>query len=56
MQNLKFVDSKENVLIQLADMVAGSERRYFECKSIKNDAEVYRDIIKKKIDDEWEFQ
>lgn len=56
MQNLKFVDSKENVLIQLADMVAGSERRYFEYKNTKNDAEIYRNIIKKKIDDEWEFK
>ena len=57
MQNLRFVDSKENVLIQLADMVAGSERRYFEYRNgIKTDAEVYRNIIKNKIDDEWEFK
>jgi hypothetical protein len=56
-QNFKFIDSKENVLIQLADMVAGSERRYFEYKNgLKTDAETYRNIIKKKIDDEWEFK
>ena len=57
MQNLRFVDSRENVLIQLADMVSGSERRYFEYRNgLKTDAEIYRNIIKKKIDDEWEFQ
>ncbi len=57
MQNLRFVDSKENVLIQLADMVAGSERRYFEFRNgLKMDVEIYRNIIKKKIDDEWEFK
>jgi len=56
-KNLRFVDSKESVLIQLADMVAGSERRYFEYKDgLKTDAEIYRSIIKKKIDDEWEFR
>ncbi|MEK7471242.1 MAG: DUF3800 domain-containing protein [Patescibacteria group bacterium] len=56
-QNLRFADSKENVLIQLADMVAGSERRYFEYKNgLKTDAEIYRDIIKRKINDEWEFK
>jgi hypothetical protein len=55
-QNLRFVDSKENVLIQLADMVAGSERRFFEFKNIKTDAENYRQIIKKRIEDEWEFK
>ena len=56
-KNLRFVNSKESVLIQLADMVAGSERRYFEYRNgIKTDAEIYRNIIKKKIDDEWEFR
>ncbi len=57
MQNLRFVNSKENVLIQLSDMVAGSERRYFEYKGgLKTDAETYRNIIKNKVDDEWEFR
>lgn len=56
-KNFKFIDSKENVLIQLADMVAGSERRYFEYRNgLKTDAEIYRNIIKRKIDDEWEFK
>lgn len=54
--NLRFVDSKDNVLIQLADMLAGSERRFFEFKDTKTDAKIYRDIIKKKIQDEWEFK
>jgi hypothetical protein len=55
-KNLKLVDSKENTLIQLADMVAGSEFRYFEHKNIKTDFDTYRNIIKKKIEDEWEFK
>ncbi len=55
-KNLRFVDSKENVLIQLSDMVAGSERRFFEFKNIKTDYKIYRDIIKKRIQDEWEFK
>jgi hypothetical protein len=38
-------------------MVAGSERRYFEYRNgLKTDAEIYRKIIKSKIDDEWEFK
>ena len=56
MHNLHFADSKSNVLIQLADMLAGSERRFFEFKDTKTDAKTCRDIIKKKIQDEWEFK
>jgi hypothetical protein len=55
-KSLKLVDSKENTLIQLADMVAGSEYRYFEFNKIKKDYDVYRNIIKKRIQDEWEFK
>lgn len=54
--NLKLVDSKKDVLIQLADMVAGSEFRYFEHRGSKSDFNSYRNIIKKKIEDEWEFK
>lgn len=54
--NLKLVDSKKDVLIQLADMVAGSEFRYFEHKDSKSDFNNYRNIIKKRIEDEWNFK
>ncbi|MFH1563498.1 MAG: DUF3800 domain-containing protein [Nitrospirota bacterium] len=50
--DLKFVDSKENVLIQLADMVAGAIHRSF---SHKTDANIYRKIIKKREEDVWVF-
>ena len=50
--DLKFVDSKENVLIQLADMVAGAIHRSF---SHKTDANIYREIIKKREEDVWVF-
>ena len=54
MNNLKFINSKENVLIQLADMIVGSIRRSYE--SDKNDKDVYKRIIKKHIEDEWQFK
>jgi hypothetical protein len=44
-KNLRFRDSKKDVLIQLADMVAGSINRTF---SEKKDAKIYFDIIKRK--------
>lgn len=54
MKNCRLVDSKENVLIQLADMVAGSIRRSFD--QDKADSKVYVEIIKKRIEDIWEFK
>lgn len=52
---LRFVNSKTNVLIQLADMVAGAIYRKYT--SNKKDAEIYYDILKryKKIEDCWIF-
>src|SRR5881628_801115 len=50
--DLKVVDSKENVLIQLADMVAGTLRRFAEGE--KGDAAVYRDLIAKRLEDMWD--
>ena len=52
---LRFVDSKTNVLIQLADMVAGAI--YRKHTSNKSDANIYYDILKsnKKIQDCWNF-
>ena len=54
MSNCKMVDSKGNVLVQLADMVAGSINRAQNKK--KQDRDIYRNIIKKRIEDEWHFK
>lgn len=48
--NLKFVDSKSNSLIQLADMVAGALRKSVEGN--KKDKDIYRNILKKNIETE----
>lgn len=52
-QDLKFRDSRKDVLIQMADMVAGSLRRYYDQE--KDDYKIYRNIILKRKDDEWVF-
>src|SRR3989338_2367553 len=52
-QKLQFVDSRSNVLIQLADMVAGSIHRVHQVN--KNDAKVYYSLIKKREDNLWNF-
>lgn len=49
--DLKFVDSKQNALIQVADMVAGCIAAYHKGK----DTELYK-IIKKRIESDWEFK
>jgi hypothetical protein len=54
MKDCKLIDSKGNVLVQMADMVAGSIRRAYEVE--KTDHEVYRLIIHKHIQDEWRFR
>lgn len=54
MKNLRFRDSKKDVLIQLADMVAGSIRRYYHRSS--DDWNIYRKVIKKREEDVWEFK
>lgn len=51
---VRFVDSTTNVLIQLADLVAGSILR--STNSAKTDSGIYREIIKKRIEDVWNFQ
>lgn len=52
-KKLQFVDSKSNVLIQLADMIAGSIHRKYETD--KTDSELYFKVIKKKIENLWNF-
>lgn len=54
MKNCKLVDSKGNVLIQMADMIAGSVRRSYD--EDKADHKMYKAIIKKHIEDEWQFK
>lgn len=52
-KKIQFVDSKINVLIQLADMIVGSIHRRYEID--KTDAKVYFAAIKKNVEDIWEF-
>ena len=54
LQNCKMIDSKKDVLIQMADMIAGSIHR--SLKESKSDSLVYKAIIKKHIEDEWSFR
>ncbi|MEK7633808.1 MAG: DUF3800 domain-containing protein [Patescibacteria group bacterium] len=54
MKNCQLIDSKSNVLIQMVDMVAGSIRRFYDEE--KTDRFVYKQIIKKHIQDEWKFR
>ena len=53
-KNISLVDSKTNVLIQLADMIAGAIRRYKE--GSKTDAVKYWSEIKSRVDDCWDFR
>ena len=52
-KNCKLIDSKNNVLIQLADMVVGSIHRSYHPEK-RDDS--YRMMIKKHIEDEWQFK
>jgi hypothetical protein len=54
MKNCRLVDSKTNVLIQMADMIAGSVRRSYE--SDLSDKAKYKSIILSNITDEWKFK
>jgi len=53
-ENLRFRDSNSDVLIQLADMIAGSINRTFQ--EDKTDHNLYWDIIKNKCEDLWNFK
>jgi hypothetical protein len=53
MKHCRLEDSKGNVLIQFADMVAGSINRSY---SDKKDAKDYKAVIQKHIEDEWPFK
>jgi hypothetical protein len=49
--DIRLEDSKQNVLIQMADMVAGSILRKYA-----RDEDEYYDIIRDKISDDWSFR
>lgn len=53
-KDMKFVNSKSDSLIQLADMVAGSILR--TTKDSKTDSKEYLQIIKKRVEDIWYFK
>jgi len=53
MKNCKMLDSKGNVMIQMADMVAGCVNR---TQSTKPDAKDYIKIIKGHVEDIWRFK
>ncbi|MCJ7740950.1 DUF3800 domain-containing protein [Candidatus Microgenomates bacterium] len=53
-KQVRLVDSHTNVLIQLADMIAGTIRRYKEKE--KTDRQFYWNLICRKIEDCWDFQ
>jgi len=44
----------KDVLIQLADMIAGAINRSYNTEV--NDQDIYKEIIKKRIEDIWEFK
>ena len=54
LESCKLVDSKGNILIQLADMIVGSIRRSYDKN--KTDNIIYKNIVQKHIDDEWNFK
>jgi len=56
MKNCRLVDSKSDELIQLADMIAGTIRRSYDTAKAGTHASPYKKIIKKHIEDEWEFK
>lgn len=49
--DLKFVDSKENILIQLADMIAGSIASYYK----EQDKGLF-ELLEKRVDNIWKFK
>lgn len=53
-KDMKFVNSKSDSLIQLADMVAGSILR--TTQPVKTDNSEYLKVIKKRVEDIWYFK
>lgn len=53
-KNLRFRDSGRDVLIQLADMIAGSINR--TTQRDKSDKDLYLDLVKRRKEDIWKFK
>lgn len=53
-ENIRFRDSNKDVLIQLADMIAGSISRTYQQE--KSDRELYLGVIKKRVENIWDFK
>ena len=53
-KDMKFVNSKNDNLVQLADMVAGSLLRTTQKR--KTDSDIYLKVINKRIEDIWYFK
>jgi hypothetical protein len=53
-KDMKFVNSKNDSLIQLADMVAGAIMR--TTQGNKTDSKDYLNTVKKRIEDIWSFK
>jgi hypothetical protein len=53
-KNCRMVDSKTNVLVQMADMIAGSINRFYSGN--KRDCQDYKNIIRNHVEDEWNFK
>ncbi len=53
MKHCRLVDSKENVLIQMADMIAGTVNRYYQ---ERDGSKEYMRLIDKHVEDRWLFQ
>ena len=53
-KDMKFVNSKNDNLVQLADMVAGSILR--TTQTDKSDCRAYRQVIEARIEDVWYFR
>jgi hypothetical protein len=53
-KDMKFVNSKNDTLVQLADMVAGSLLRTTQKR--KTDSDIYLKVINKRTEDIWYFK
>jgi hypothetical protein len=53
-KDVRFKDSKNDVLVQLADMCAGAIARSY--RKDRRDSARWRTMLKPRIEDVWEFQ
>lgn len=53
-KDMKFVNSKNDNLVQLADMIAGSILRNTQAN--KTDRDIYNGVVRKRVEDIWYFK